>query len=274
MASGYLAPFIPSSHHAATLASAEENEMAQTARVGATSVQTYARTAGVLFLISAVAGGLGEFFVPSLLVVSGDATATANNIVASESLFRLGLAGYVVEGLCDVALTLVLYVLLRPVHPNVALLAVFFRLVSTAVFGIAEVLFYSGPLLILSGADHLKTFSPEQLNTLAYLTIRLFGYGSGIAFVFYGVGSLIFGYLIYRSGYLPRLIGVLLAISGLGFVIRTFLLVLAPAYATSALLLPTAVAGLALTAWLLVKGVDEAKWKRTVELRGVEPLTS
>jgi hypothetical protein len=248
--------------------------MAETASVGATSVQTYARIAGVLFLISALAGGLGEFFVPSQLVVAGDARATANNIVASESLFRLGLAGYVVEGLCDVALTLILYVLLRPVHPNLALLAVFFRLVSTAVFGVAEVLFYAGPLLILSGADHLKTFLPEQLNTLAYVTIRLFGYGSGIAFVFYGVGSLIFGYLIYRSGFLPKFLGVLLALSGLGFVIRTFLLILTPAYATSALLLPTVVVGLALTGWLLVRGVDEAKWKRAVELRGVEPLTS
>ena len=227
----------------------------------AVQVQTYARIGGVLFLISAVAGGFGEFFVPSQLVVSGDVTATAKNIVASESLFRMGLAGYVVEALCDVALTLILYILLRPVHANLALLAVFFRLVSTAVFGLAEVLFYAAPPLILGGAEYLKTFSPEQLDTLAYLSIRLFGYGSGIAFVFYGVGSIIFGYLIFRSGYLPRFLGALLALSGFGFVVRTFLLVLAPAYASSVLLLPTVVVGLALTGWLLVKGVDQAKWK-------------
>lgn len=223
-------------------------------------VQTYARIAGVLFLISAVAGGLGEFVVPSQVVVSGDATATANNITASESLFRLGFASYVVEALCDVALTLVLYVLLKPIHGNLALLAVFFRLVSTAVFGVAEVLFYSAPPLILGGADYLKTFSPEQLNTLAYLSLRLFGYGTGIAFVFYGVGSFLFGLLIFRSGYLPRILGILLAFSGLGFVARTFLLILAPAYASSVLLLPMALAGLALTAWLLVRGVDVPKW--------------
>lgn len=227
----------------------------------AVPVQTYARIGGVLFLISAIAGGFGEFFVPSQLVVSGDATATASNIVASESLFRMGLAGYVVEALCDVALTLILYILLRPVHANLALLAVFFRLVSTAVFGVAEVLFYAAPPLILGGAEYLKTFSPEQLDTLAYLSLRLFGYGSGIAFVFYGVGSILFGYLIFRSGYLPRFLGVLLALSGFGFVVRTFLLVLAPAYASSALLLPTIVAGLALTAWLLVKGVDVPQWR-------------
>jgi hypothetical protein len=234
--------------------------------VNGVSVQTYARIAGVLFLISAVAGGFGEFIVPSQVVVSGDATATANNIRASESLFRLGFASYLVEALCDVSLTLVLYVLLRPVHRNVALLAVFFRLVSTAVFGVGEVFFYSAPPLILGGADYLKTFSPEQLDTLAYLSLRLFGYGTGIAFVFYGVGSLVFAYLMFRSGYLPRLLGVLLAVSGLGFVTRTFLLILAPAYASSVLLVPTALAGLALTGWLLVRGVDVPRWEQRAAL--------
>ena len=222
----------------------------------------------MLFLISAVAGGLGEFVVPTQLVVSGDATATANNIRASESLFRLGFASYLIEALCDVSLTLVLYVLLSPVHRDLALLAVFFRLVSTAVFGVAQVFFYSAPPLILGGADYLRTFSPEQLNTLAYLSLRLFGYGTGIAFVFYGVGSLAFGYLIFRSGYLPRILGILLAISGLGFVIRTFLLIVAPAYASSVLLLPTAVAGLALTVWLLVRGVDVPKWDAKMSEQG------
>lgn len=231
------------------------------AHVRATSIQTYARIAGVLFLISAVAGGLGEFLVPSQLIVSGDATATANNIVASGSLFRVGLASYLVEAICDVSLTLLLYVLLRPVSSGVALLAVFFRLVSTAVFGVAEVLFYAAPPLILGGADYLKTFSPDQLNTLAFLSIRLFGYGAGIAFAFYGIGSLLLGYLTFRSGYLPRLLGVLLAFSGLGFVVRSFALVLAPAFASSVLLLPTVVAGLALMVWLLVRGVDVEKWE-------------
>jgi hypothetical protein len=235
--------------------------------MGETSVQTYARIGGVLFLISAVAGGVGEFFVPSQLVVSGDAAATANNIMANESLFRLGFVGYVIEGLCDVALTLVLYVLLRPIHRDLALLAVFFRLVSTAVFGLAQVLFYAAPLVILGGADYLRTFSPDQLQTLSYVSLRLFGLGAGIAFAFYGVGSIVFGYLIYRSGYLPRILGVLLAISGLGFVIRTFLLVLAPAYASPAFLAPTAVAGVALTVWLLARGIDVPKWEEKAARR-------
>jgi len=225
------------------------------------SVQTYARIAGVLFLITVVAGGFGEFFVPSKLIVSADATATANNIIASNSLFRIGFASYLVEAMCDVALTLILYVLLRPVHKDVALLAAFFRVVSTAVFAVAE-LFYFAASLILGGADYLKTFSPEQLHSLALLSLKLYGYGAGIFMVFYGVPSILLGYLIFQSGYLPKFLGVLLALGGLGFVTRNFALVLAPASASSFFLLPMTLAAVSLTVWLLVRGVDVAKWEQ------------
>ena len=129
------------------------------------SMQTYARVAGILFLISMVAGFFGEFYAPSRLIASADAAATAKNIVAFNSLFRVGFASYLVEAVCDIALSLVMYLLLRPVRKDLALLAAFFGLVSTAVFAVAE-LFYFGSSLILGGADYLKTFSPDQLNTL------------------------------------------------------------------------------------------------------------
>jgi len=233
--------------------------------VTAVPVQTYARIAGVLFLISAVAGGFGEFFVPFQLIVANDATATANNIMASELLFRASFAAYLVEALCDISLTLILYVLLRPVSRDLALLAVFFRLVGTAVFAVTE-LFYFSALFILGGADYLKTFSPDQLSTLALLSLRISVYGGGLFFVIGGVAYAIQGYLIFRSGFLPKVLGVLLALGGLGFVIRSFALALAPSYASLGLLLPTAVAGLALTAWLLVKGVDVRKWEERAAL--------
>ena len=223
-------------------------------------VQTYARIAGALFLITIVAGGFGEFYVPSTLIVSADATATANNIRASEWLFRLGFAGYLVEALCDIGLTLILYVLLRRVHEELALLAAFFRLVSTAVFAAAE-LFYFAATFILGGAAYLKTFSPDQLNALALLSLKLYGYGGGIFMVFYGIPSILLGYLMFRSGYFPRVLGALMALGGLGFVVRNFLLVLAPAWASSLLLLPMTLAVLPMTVWLLVKGIDVRKWE-------------
>ena len=232
----------------------------QLAKARATSVQTYARIAGVLLLITIVAGGFGEVYVPSKLIVSTNATATAKNINAFDSLFRLGFAIYLIEAVCDIALALIFYVLLRPVHKYLALLAAFFGLVSTALFGVAE-LFYFAPTRILGGADYLKTFSPDQLNTLALLSLKLYGLGAGIFMVFYGIASILRGYLIFQSGYLPRVLGVLLMLAGLGFVMKNFALVLAPEYASDILLLPMFLTVVSLTAWLLVRGVDVPKWE-------------
>ena len=224
------------------------------------SVQTYARIAGVLFLLTILAGGFGEYYVPSKLIVSTDAAATAKNIFASDSLFRLGFLAYLVEALCDTGLTLVLYVLLRPVSRNLALLAVLFRLMSTALFAVAE-MFYFAPSLILGGANSLKTFSSDQLSSLALLSFNLYGYGAGIFMVFYGIASILFGYLMFRSGYLPRFVGALLAVGGVGFVIKNIAVVLAPAYDASGFLLPMMIAVLAMTLWFLIRGVDVPKWE-------------
>jgi hypothetical protein len=192
--------------------------------------------------------------------VSADAAATAKNIVAFNSLFRWGFAGYLIEAVCDIALSLVMYILLKPVRRDLALLAAFFGLVSTAVFAVAE-LFYFAATFILGGADYLKTFSPDQLNTLGLLSLKFYGYGGGIFMVFYGIASLLRAYLIYRSGYLPKFLGVLLALAGLGFIIKNFALVLAPSYPSDVFLLPMPLVVLSLTLWFLVKGVDVPKWE-------------
>jgi hypothetical protein len=214
-----------------------------------------------------VAGGFGELCVPTVLIVSGDATATANNVIASDLLFRMGFASYLVEAISDIALSLILYVLLRPVGKELALLAVFFRVVGTAIFAVSET-FYFAASFFLGGADYLKTFSPDQLNTLAYVTLRTYVYGGGLFFVFGGVGSILLGYLIFRSGYLPKLLGALVAVGGVGFVIRSFALALASASAALGvfLLLPTGLAMLSLALWLLVQGHRRAEMGR--ESRG------
>lgn len=229
------------------------------------AIQAYARTAGVLGLISIMAGGFGEAYVPAVLVVPRDAAATAAGILTSESLFRWGFTAYLVEAVCDVGLTLLFYLLLRVVRKDLALLAVFFRLIGTAGFAMAQV-FYFSALPIVGGADHLKAFSPEQLRTLALLSLNVSGYGQTVFTMFYGVGSVLLGYLMYRSRFLPKFIGVLLALSGVGFVAKTFTWAIAPSYSSSLLLMPAGVAALALTGWLLVKGVDVAKWKETAAL--------
>jgi hypothetical protein len=225
-----------------------------------TSVQTYARLAGVLGVVSLAAGGFGEAWVPSLLVDRADAAATARQILDSGALFRLGFAAYLVEALADVGLTWAFYVLLRPSHPQVALLAVYFRLIATAGFAMSQVLYFSS-LPVIAGAGYLAPFPAGQRESLALLSINAGGFGLEVFSMFYGAGAICLGYLIFRSGFLPRLLGILLAISGAGFMAKAFTLVLAPQYASPLLLAPVAVAWVALTAWLLVKGVDAATWQ-------------
>ena len=226
-----------------------------------------ARIAGVLALVSFVAGGLGEYYAPSRLIVPADAIATARNIMASGGLLRAGFAGYLVEALCDIGLTLTLYVLLRPAGKELALLAVLFRVVATSVYAAAE-LFFVGPSLLLGGADFLKTFSAEQVNALWVLSLKVAATGGVVSMLFYGVGWTILGYLVFASNYLPKLLGALLVLGGFGAAIRSFAQALVPTYASSALLLPMILGGLVLTAWLLVRGLDVAKWQMRAAARG------
>jgi Domain of unknown function (DUF4386) len=224
------------------------------------SIQTYARIAGVLVLASIVGGLFGEFYAPSTLIVPGNATATAHNIVAHDLVYRLGFLGYLVEAFTDVTLTLLLYVLLRPVHANLAKLAVLFRIMATATFAFGE-LFYFAPSLILGGDGYLKTFSPDQLNALALLSLNLYSLVGGLFTMFYGIASLILGYLMVRSGYLPKTLGALWVLGGLGFVTWNVLLVLIPGHAFPLLPVPQLIATLSLGLWLLVRTVDVGKWK-------------
>jgi hypothetical protein len=223
------------------------------------SVQTYARIAGVVFLVAIVAGGFGEAFAPAHFVVPGDAAATAHNVTASGTLFRLGFVGYLAESVTDVALTFLLYILLRPVHANLALLAVLFRLMATATFAFGE-LFYFAPTLMLGGDGYLKAFTPDQLHALALLSLNVYSAAGNLFDVHYGIASIILGYLMFRSGYLPRAMGALWVAGGLGFVLANLVWVFAPADA-SLFLLPQVLAVVALGVWLLVRGVDEARWR-------------
>jgi len=119
---------------------------------------------------------------------------------------------------------------------------------------------------MLGGAEYLQTFSIDQQNTLAFLSLRVSGFGGGVSILFYGVALVLFGYLMARSGYLPRALGALVALGGFAFVTRSFAMVLAPAYASPLLYLPVTIAGLALTVWLLVRGVDVKRWEEKAAL--------
>ena len=235
--------------------------MAATAQI---PVQIYARTAGVLMLVSIIAGGFGEGYAPGVLIHGNDAAATVAALKAQEPLFRLSFAAYLVEAACDIAIALIFYVLLRPVSRGLALLTAFFSIISTTTYAFCELFYFALPRLLLSDAEYLRTFTPDQIATLILLSLKLFSYGAGMFLVFYGLGWIIRGWLMIRSGYLPSLLGVLMIIGGLGFAVRTFAGVLAPQFASPIMLFLMAPGGVLLGLWLLVRGVNQAQWDEKI----------
>lgn len=162
---------------------------------------------------------------------------------------------------------MILYVLLKPVNKNIALLAAFFRLMHVAIYGVTG-LTNVVVLLLLSGRAYLTAFQPNQLHALALLFIRLHGDGYDLAVVFFGFHCLFIGYLIFKSSYFPRILGVLLIAAFLSYLVNSFAGFLAPSFQAMlfpVILLPVLVAEGGLTLWLIVKGVDMAKWEERAE---------
>jgi hypothetical protein len=227
-----------------------------------TSPQVYARIGGVLYLISIVVGILAEL-VKDQLVVSGDAAATAANIMSHELLFRVSAAAQLIELMGSLALSVLLYALLRPVSNTLALMAMIFNVVSIAVETVARISLFAAALLS-KGAGYLKAVEAPQLQALAYLSMKLDSYGFGVALAFFGCCLFLYGYLIFKSGYFPRTIGVLLIVASISYLINSFTLFVLPAYApmTFPLLLLAFIGESSFCLWLLLKGVDLEKWPK------------
>lgn len=228
-----------------------------------TSPRVLSRVGGVLYLIMIAVGIFDEAVVKGRVVVPGDATATAANLKSMEFLWRLGIVGEMVMVMAAVALALVLYVLLRPVSRDLALLATFFGLVATAVEA-AYSLQLLEALFPLGSAKYLEQFTAEQLNALASLSLKSHVFGFGLALFFFGPFFLVTGYLIFRSTYFPRAIGILYQIAGVAYLANGFVLVLAPRFAGqifAAIVGPAFLGEASFCLWLLVKGINLEKWK-------------
>ena len=234
--------------------------MVMTERRGAeASPRLKARMAGVIAWITSTSG-VAEF-VRGQLIVSGDAAATAHNILAHELLYRLTLVGDVIA-LLYIAYTLLLYNLFRPVNRSLALLGALFSLVGIAV-GMLFPLFEVAALVVLKNAQSLRGFNVDQVHAIALVFLQLRAQAGTLSLVLFGTYNILTGYLIVRSTFLPRILGVLLAIDGVGYLINTFANFLAPDFAAHLLpwiLIPGG-AELLLAAWLLVVGVNEQRWK-------------
>jgi len=226
------------------------------------SPKLYARIGGVLYLVIILAGLFAEIFVRGPLVVSGDAAATARNILASESLWRASFGAEMLIGICAVPLLVIEYFLLRPVNATIALLGLIFNVISLSIEFVTDIGNYAA-LLFLDPAAYLKALDPRQLEALAYVALRLHEQGFGVSLIFFGFVLICWGYLAYDSGYFPKTIGILLAIGGLCYIINSFALFLAPTLADALfpyILVPSFIAELLFCLYLIVVGVNLPKW--------------
>jgi Domain of unknown function (DUF4386) len=215
-----------------------------------------ARTAGLLYLTIIVCGLFAEVGVRSRLVEHGDPTATARNILESPMLFRFGVAADIVMLVCDVALAVVLFRLLAPISRTLSMVAAAFRLTQSAVLGL-NVLSMFQALRILGDADYLDPLGRGPVEALALLSLDAHRYGYILGLTFFGVATMVIGYMARRSHQMPGALGLLLLLAGAGYVVDTFSFFMISGYDGSAspiVLAPALIAEIWLGGWLLLRG--------------------
>ena len=214
-----------------------------------------ARFAGLLYLMLVIIFPFGLLYVPSQIMVSGDATTTANNLLANEFLFRTSVVGNLIAQVIFVLLVLVLYRLLKQVNEHQAKLMAALVIVGVPIAFIGDV-FNISSLMILKGGI-LESTEPEQMHDLVAILLKLGSYCTQMVQLYWGLWLIPFGYLVYRSGFIPRILGVLLVLNGIAYIILCLTFLLLPDYQTIIVKIatPFLVLELPILLWLLIKGV-------------------
>jgi hypothetical protein len=235
-----------------------------TARVPTSmSIGSLARLGGLLYLVTIAMGLFRELYVKGQIVVPGDVAATAARLQELEFLWRLGIAAELVMVLCGVVLTWVLYILLRPAAPHLALLMAYFGLAALAVEAACAVLLVQAIFPV--SASYMQTVDSSLRHGLVGMALRAHEYGFGIALLMFGPFFLVAGWLIRRSRLFPTIVGVLYQISGVGYLLHGFVLILVPASAGMVFMAvapPIFIGEATFCLWLLFKGLDEARWNQ------------
>jgi hypothetical protein len=232
--------------------------------VAGTSPRQLARMAGALYLINIVGGAFAISIVPAMLLVAGNAAATAHNIQTHELLYRSGLVAHILVTVTNVPLALIFYELFKVVNRRLALLDVFFILVATAIEA-AGLVNQFAPLVLLGSGPYTSALPAAQLQALAYMPWNLSSIDYNVHTVFFGFDIICTAYLVLRSTFLPRAIGVLLAIDGLAYLVYSFTAFLAPGFAAQLvpwIQFPALIGEGSLCLWLLVVGVNVERWEK------------
>ena len=230
-----------------------------TARIAQPSPLFNARMSGFFWLMT-IFTGVFSMTTYQRFIVTGDATKTAANLLANEQWFRLGVASDVVATACYLAASLFIYVVLKPVNRNIALLATMFSLAGCAISGLSFA-FRLAPLTVLTQSS--SAFTNEQLRAFAHVFIGLNMQAANIGFVFFGLHCVLIGSLILKSSFMPRIVGALMVFGGLGWLTFGFAGLVSPPFLSRLLpyiMAPGSIAELTLTTWLLVKGVNVTRW--------------
>ena len=223
------------------------------------SPRTKGRFTGALYLLYVIAGVYAQAFISDRLVVFSDAARTASNILANQSLYRLGFTVFLLEMAGQIATAVLFYQLLKPVSRTGAMLSAAFELTGCGI-KIFSRLFYFAPLLVLTGgASYLSAFNKEQLDSTALLLLRINDNGAAIALAFFGFATVVQGWLVYRSGFLPRWLGVIEIIGGFGWL--TFLSPPLGMRVFTYVAVYALVGLLAMIIWLLTVGIDDQRWR-------------
>ena len=223
-----------------------------------------ARLAGACYLIIIVFALFGYLYVRGQLLTPGDMAQTATNIAARQQLYRAGFTAAVVVVICNLPLGLILFELLKVVNSRLALLALLFIVVAATIEAV-NVFNYMTPLFTLTLPEYTSAFRPVELQALARGANTLFGYAFSVSLTFFGVFCALTGYLIFRSKFLPAIIGILMVAAGVDYWINSFVLFLALPQIPGPFRWVTLIAELSLALWLLVVGVNEAKWHAQVQ---------
>src|SRR3982074_2328999 len=232
--------------------------------VAGTSPRQLARMAGALYLINIVGGAFALSIVPAMVLVAGNAAATAHNIQTHELLYRSGLVAHVLVTVTNVPLARIFYELFKVVNRRLALRDVSFTLVATAIEA-AGLVNQFAPLVLLGSGPYASALPAAQLQALAYMPSALASVDYNIHTVFFGFDILLMAYLVLRSRFLPRAIAILLAIDGVAYLVYSFTAMLAPGFASQLvpwIQLPALFGEGSLCLWLLVAGVNVEQWKK------------
>jgi hypothetical protein len=234
----------------------------QLGRNDMTTENKISRLAGLVYLIVVLTGIFSLVYVPSRISVSSDPQSTLANIVASESLFRYGVASFLIKQVGFLLLPLVLFRLLRPVNHDVAILMVALAVVSVPI-ALVSLVNRLDALSLLTDAYYTATYSAEHLQAAAMQSLEAYGNGLLVTKLFWGLWLLPFGYLVLRSGFLPKVLGLFLMLGCLGYVIDVFGELLVSGYSSTSVpdyvLLPAAVGEIGTCLWLLLVGARQPK---------------